>query len=128
MGLDGDYKLVILSGANGHKTDKETFKTIAFQIDIAIHQKKEDFLVATFILTNGINRRHKKPNVKLLYVQISSSYPLRIINGYTIIHQVKYSIMKPLYMTPPKQQLNKIRTRRPSVSLNKKMEANVTRL
>lgn len=35
--------------------------------------------------------------------------------------------MKSLYMTPPNQQLNKIRTRTPSAFLNKSMETNSTK-
>ena len=59
----------------------KNLQNVAFQIDIATHLKKEDFLVVTFNLTNGINHPYKKPNIKLLHVQFSSSYPLQIIKG-----------------------------------------------
>ena len=78
MRLEGDYRW---QTSYGHKIDKKNLQNVAFQIDIATHLKKEDFLVVTFNLTNGINHPYKKPNVKLLHVQFSSSYPLQIIKG-----------------------------------------------
>ena len=61
------------------KTIIKIFKGIGFSIDIQASLKEIDFLNVTLNLQNGTYRSYKKPNDKLLYVNLSSNHPPQII-------------------------------------------------
>ena len=108
MGLYRDDGLLFLRGANGQKTNKtrknivEISKNIGFQIDIVTNLKVVNFLDATFNLTNRTFRRYKKPNDKLLYIQISSNHLLQIIKQRPIVinERLNHNYQMKQYSTP----------------------------
>ena len=61
------------------KTIIKIFKGIGFSIDIQTGLKEIDFLDVTLNLQNRTYRSYKKPNDKLLYVNLSSNHPPQII-------------------------------------------------
>ena len=61
------------------KTIIKIFKGIGFSIDIQTSLKEIDFLDVTLNLQNRTYRSYKKPNDKLLYVNLSSNHPPQII-------------------------------------------------
>ena len=61
------------------KTIIKIFKSIGFSIDIQTSLKEIDFLDVTLNLQNRTYRSYKKPNDKLLYVNLSSNHPPQII-------------------------------------------------
>ena len=53
----------------------KSFKDIAFSVDIQTNIKEVDFLDITLNLQNDTYRPYKKPNDKLLYIQLLSNHP-----------------------------------------------------
>ena len=80
MGLYRDDGLFILR----KQTDKirkkiiSIFKNINFKIEIVTNLTKVDFLDVTFNLENNTYRPYKKPNEKLIYIDVSSNHPPQI--------------------------------------------------
>ena len=84
-GLYRDDGLLFLRNANGRRIDitrKEiirVFKSIGFQIEIAINLKSVNFLDVTLDINTGTHCPYKKPNDTLLYVHTSSNNPKQIL-------------------------------------------------
>ena len=85
-GLYRDDGLVILRNVNGQQIDRtrkniiKIFKDVGFSIDIENDTKVVEFLDITFNLNNGIYKRYKKANNRLLYVNKCSTHRSQIIN------------------------------------------------
>ena len=81
MGLYRDDGLFILRKINKQQTDKirkkiiSIFKNINFKIEIVTNLTEVDFLDVTFNLENNTYRPYKKPNHKLIYIDVSSDHP-----------------------------------------------------
>ena len=81
MGLYRDDGLFILPKKNKQQTDTvqkkiiSIFKNIDFKIETGTNF---DFLNVTFNLDNKTYRPYKKPNDKLIYIDVSSSHPPQI--------------------------------------------------
>ena len=84
-GLYRDDGLLVLRNVNGQQIDRvrkntiQTFKNVAFLIDIETNLKIVDFLHITFELINSTFKPYKKPNDSLLYIKKSSNHPPQII-------------------------------------------------
>ena len=91
MGLYRDDGLFILRKINKQQTDKirkkiiSIFKNINFKIEIVTNLTEVDFLDVTFNLENNIYRPYKKPNDKLIYIDVSSNHPTQIKKQLTKI-------------------------------------------
>ena len=90
MGFYRDDGLFILPKIN-KQTDKirkkiiSIFKNINFKIEIVTNLTEVDFLDVTFNLENNIYRPCKKPNDKLIYIDVSSNHPPQIKKQLTKI-------------------------------------------
>ena len=84
MSLYRDDGLFILRKINKQQTDKirkkiiSIFKNINFKIEIVTNLTEVDFLDLTFNLENNTYRPYKKPNDKLIYIDVSSNHPPQI--------------------------------------------------
>ena len=84
MGLYRDDGLLILRKMNKQQTDRvhkkiiSIFKNIDFKIEIVTNLTEVDFLDVTFNLENNTYRPYKKPNYKLIYIDVLSNYPPQI--------------------------------------------------
>ena len=84
-GLYRDDGFILLRNTAGPKMDRirkdviKTFKDVEFKIDIKTNVKVVYFLDATFNLSNGTYKLHKKPNDTLLYINTSSNHPPQVI-------------------------------------------------
>ena len=84
MGLYRDHELFILLKINKQQTDRvqkkiiSIFKNIEFAIEIVTNLTDVDFLDVTFNLENNTYRPYKKPNDKLIYIDVSSNHPSQI--------------------------------------------------
>ena len=91
MGLYRDDGLFILRKINKQQTDKirkkiiSIFKNINFKIEIVTNLTEVDFLDVTFNLENNTYRPYKKPNDKLIYIDVSSNHPTQIKKQLTKI-------------------------------------------
>ena len=80
-----------LSFVNKQQTDgvrKKTnsiFKNIYFKIEIVTNLTEIEFLDVTFNLANNTYRPYKKPNDKLIYIDVSSNHPPQIKKQLTKI-------------------------------------------
>ena len=54
------------------------FKNIDFKIEIVTNLTEVDFLDLTFNLENNTYRPYKKPNDRLIYIDVLSNYPPQI--------------------------------------------------
>ena len=73
---------------SGKKIRKKTisiFKNINFKIEIVTNLTEVDFLDVTFNLENSTYRPYKKPNDKLIYIDVSSNHPPQIKKQLTKI-------------------------------------------
>ena len=61
------------------------FKNIDFKIEIVTNLTEVDFLDVTFNLENNTYRPYKKPNDKLIYIDVSSNHPPQIKKQLTKI-------------------------------------------
>ena len=61
------------------------FKNIEFKIEIVTHLTEVDSLDVTFHLENNTYRPYKKPNDKLIYIDVSSNHPPQIKKQLTKI-------------------------------------------
>ena len=61
------------------------FKNIDFKIEIVTNLTEVDFLDVTFRLENNTYRPYKKPNDKLIYIDVSSNHPPQIKKQLTKI-------------------------------------------
>ena len=81
MGLYRDDGLFILRKINKQQTDSvrkkiiSIFKNIDFKIEIVTNLTEVDFLDVTFNLENKTYCPYKKPNDKLIYIDVSSNHP-----------------------------------------------------
>ena len=84
MGLYKDGGLFILRKINKEQIDRvqkkiiSIFKNIDFKIEIVTNLTEVDFLDVTFNLENNRYRPYKKPNEKLIYIDVSSNHPPQI--------------------------------------------------
>ena len=91
MGLYRDDGLFILRKINKQQTDRvrkkiiSIFKNIDFKIEIVTNLTEVDFLDVTFNLENNTYRPYKKPNDKLIYIDVSSNHPPQIKKQLTKI-------------------------------------------
>ena len=91
MGLYRDDGLFILRNINKQQTDKiqkkiiSNFKNINFKIEIVTNLTEVDFLDVIFNLENNTYRPYKKPNDKLIYIDVSSNHPPQIKKQLTKI-------------------------------------------
>ena len=91
MGLYRDNGLFILRKINKQQTDKirkkiiSIFKNINFKIETVTNLTEVDFLDVTFNLENNTYRPYKKPNDKLIYIDVSSNHPPQIKKQLTKI-------------------------------------------
>ena len=91
MGLYRDDGLFILRKINKQQTDRvrkkiiSIFKNIDFKIEIVTNLTEVDFLDVTFNLENNTYRPYKKPNHKLIYIDVSSNHPPQIKKQLTKI-------------------------------------------
>ena len=91
MGLYRDDGLFILRKINTQQTDGvrkkiiSIFKNIDFKIEIVTNLTEVDFLDVTFNLENSTYRPYKKPNDKLIYIDVSSNHPPQIKRQLTKI-------------------------------------------
>ena len=91
MGLYRDDGLFILRKINKQQTDKirktiiSIFKNINFKTEIVTNLTEVDFLDVTFNLENNTYRPYKKPNDKLIYIDVSSNHPPQIKKQLTKI-------------------------------------------
>ena len=91
MGLYRDDGLFILRKINKQQADKirkkiiSIFKNINFKIEIVTNLIEVDFLDVTFNLENSTYRPYKKPNDKLIYIDVSSNHPPQIKKQLTKI-------------------------------------------
>ena len=91
MGLYRDDGLFILHKINKQQTDRvrkkiiSIFKNIDFKIEIVTNLTEVDFLDVTFNLENNTYRPYKKPNDKLIYIDVSSNHPPQIKKQLTKI-------------------------------------------
>ena len=85
FGLYRDDGLILLRKPNGQQMDEKrkiiikSFKDIAFSVDIQTNLKEVDFLDITLNLQNDTYCPYKKPNDKLLYIQLLLNHPPWII-------------------------------------------------
>ena len=83
-GLYRDDGLFILRKINKQQTDRarkkiiSIFKNINFKIEIVTNITEVDFLDVTFFLEYNAYCPYKKPNDKLIYIDISSNHPSQI--------------------------------------------------
>ena len=90
-GLYGVNGLFILRKINKQQTDRvqkkiiSIFKNINFKIEIVTNEREVDFLDVTFNLENNTYRPYKKPNDKLIYIDVSSNHPPQIKKQLTKI-------------------------------------------
>ena len=81
FGLYRDDGLILLRKPNGQQMDEKrkiiikSFKDIAFSVDIQTNLKEVDFLDITLNLQNDTYCPYKKPNDKLLYIQLLLNHP-----------------------------------------------------
>ena len=54
------------------------FKNIDFKTEVVTNLTEVDFLDVTFNLENNTHRPYKKPNDKLIYIDVSSNHPAQI--------------------------------------------------
>ena len=91
MGLYRDDGLFILRKINKQQADRvrkkiiSIFKNIDFKIEIVTNLTEVDFLDVTFNLENNTYRPYKKPNDKLIYIDVSSNHPPQIKKQLTKI-------------------------------------------
>ena len=91
MGLSRDNGLFILRKINKQQTDTvrkkiiSIFKNIEFKIEVVTNLTEVDFLDVTFNLENNTYRPYKKPNDKLIYIDVSSNHPPQIKKQLTKI-------------------------------------------
>ena len=91
MGIYRDDRLFILRKINKQQTDRvrkkiiSIFKNIDFKIEIVTNLTEVDFLDVTFSLENNTYRPYKKPNDKLIYIDVSSNHPPQIKKQLTKI-------------------------------------------
>ena len=91
MGLYRDDGLFILRKINKQQTDRvrkkiiSIFKNIDFKIEIVTNLTEIEFLDVTFNLANNTYRPYKKPNDKLIYIDVSSNHPPQIKKQLTKI-------------------------------------------
>ena len=91
MGLYRDDGLFILRKINKQQADRvrkkiiSIFKNIDFKIEIVTNLTEVDFLDVTFSLENNTYRPYKKPNDKLIYIDVSSNHPPQIKKQLTKI-------------------------------------------
>ena len=84
-GLYRDDGLIVLRNMNARGTYKmrkiiiKMFKEVEFQLEIKTNLKKVHFLDVMFNLITGLYTPYKKPNDNLLYINISSDHPPKII-------------------------------------------------
>ena len=99
MGLYRDDGLFILHKINKQQTDRvrkkmiSILKNIDFKIEIVTNLTEGDFLDLTFNLENNTYRPNKKPNDKLIYIDVSSSYPPQIKKQLTRIISDRLSLI-----------------------------------
>ena len=76
MGLYRDDELFILRKINKQQTDRVRKKIISinknidFKIEIVTNLREVDFLDVTFNLENNTYRPYRKPNYKLIYIDV----------------------------------------------------------
>ena len=98
MGLYRDDGLFILRKINKQQPDKirkkiiSIFKKINFKIEIVTNLTEVDFLGVTFNLENNTYRPYKKPNDKLIYIDVSSNHPPQIKKQLTKIVSDRLSL------------------------------------
>ena len=98
MGLYRDNGLFILRKINKQQADKirkkiiSIFKNINFKIEIVTNLIEIDFLGVTFNLENNTYRPYKKPNDKLIYIDVSSNHPPQIKKQLTKIVSDRLSL------------------------------------
>ena len=84
MGLYRDDGLFTLRKINKQQTDRvrkkiiSIFKNIDFKIEIVTNLTEVDFLDVIFNLENNTYRPYKKPNDKLIKIDLSSNHPPQI--------------------------------------------------
>ena len=91
MALYRDDGLFIFRKINKQQIDRvrkkiiSLFKNIDFKIEIVTNLTEVDFLDVTFNLENNTYRPYKKPNDKLIYIDVSSNHPPQIKKQLTKI-------------------------------------------
>ena len=91
MGLYRDDGLFILRKINKQQIERvwkkiiSIFKNIDFKIEIVTNLTEVDFLDITFNLENNTYCLYKKPNDKLIYIDVSSNHPPQIKKQLTKI-------------------------------------------
>ena len=91
MGLYRDNWLFILRKINKQQTYRvlkkiiSIFKNIDFKIEIVTNLTEAEFLDVTFNLENNTYCPYKKPNDKLIYIDVSSNDPPQIKKQLTKI-------------------------------------------
>ena len=111
MGLYRDDGLFILRKINKQQTDRlqkkiiSIFKNINFKIEIVTNEREVDFLDVTFNLENNTYRPHKKPNDKLIYIDVSSNHPPQIKKSANK-NNADVLLMQ-IYLTTPNSNMKK---------------------
>ena len=91
MGLYRDNGLFILRKINKQQIERvwkkiiSIFKNIDFKIEIVTNLTEVDFLDVILNWENNTYRLHKKPNDKLIYIDVSSNHPSQIEKQLTKI-------------------------------------------
>ena len=91
MALYRDDGLFIFRKINKQQIDRvrkkiiSLFKNIDFKIEIVTNLTEVDFLDVTLNLENNTYRPYKKPNDKLIYIDVSSNHPPQIKKQLTKI-------------------------------------------